>query len=96
MIHMLFMFDRTLNKPEVPAPVLSNSSLLLISYLHANLALLLIQGYTKILRISPYSVRMRENTDKKNSEYGHFLRSVTLIIFDESFKTTVNINNMFY
>ena len=42
---MLFMFDRTLNKPEVPAPVLSNSSLLLISYLHANLALLLIQGY---------------------------------------------------
>ena len=27
-------------------------------------------------RISPYSVRMRENTDHKNSEYGHFLRSV--------------------
>ena len=22
--------------------------------------------------ISPYSVRMRENTDQKNSEYGHF------------------------
>ena len=26
----------------------------------------------------PYSVRMRENTDKKNSEYGQFLRSVSL------------------
>ena len=25
---------------------------------------------------SPYSVRMRENTDQKNSEYGHFSRSV--------------------
>ena len=23
----------------------------------------------------PYSVRMRENTDQKNSEYGHFSRS---------------------
>ena len=31
MICMFFMFDRTLNKPEVPAPVLSNSSLWLIS-----------------------------------------------------------------
>ena len=25
--------------------------------------------------ISPYSVRMRENNDQKNSEYGHFSRS---------------------
>ena len=25
-----------------------------------------------LLRISPYSVRMRENMDQKNSEYGHF------------------------
>ena len=24
-----------------------------------------------------YSVRMRENTDQKNSEYGHFSRSVS-------------------
>ena len=31
--------------------------------------------YGEILRISPYSVRMRENADQKNSEYGHFLRS---------------------
>ena len=31
--------------------------------------------YREILRISPYSVRMRENTDQNNFEYGHFLRS---------------------
>ena len=29
----------------------------------------------RILRISPYSVRMRENRDQNNSEYGRFLRS---------------------
>ena len=29
-----------------------------------------------LLRISSYSVRMRENTNQNNSEYGHFLRSV--------------------
>ena len=33
--------------------------------------------YGEILLISLYSVRMRENTDHNNSEYGHFLRSVT-------------------
>ena len=32
--------------------------------------------YGEILRISPYSVRMRENTDQNNSEYGHFLWNV--------------------
>ena len=32
-------------------------------------------GYGEILRISPYSVRIRENTDQNNSEYGHFSRS---------------------
>ena len=30
----------------------------------------------KILRISPYSVRMQENADQNNSIYGHSLRSV--------------------
>ena len=30
--------------------------------------------YGEILHISPYSVRMRENTDQKNSKYGHFSR----------------------
>ena len=36
--------------------------------------------YGEILLISPYSVRMRENTDQNNSEYGHFLRSE--IVYD--------------
>ena len=36
--------------------------------------------YGEILRISSYSVRMRENTDQKNSEYGHFLRSAYYMI----------------
>ena len=31
--------------------------------------------YGEILRISPYSVPMREKADQNNSEYGHFLRS---------------------
>ena len=31
--------------------------------------------YGEIRSISPYSVRMRENTDQNNSEYGHFSRS---------------------
>ena len=30
----------------------------------------------EILRISPYSVQMRDNADQNNSEYGHFLCSV--------------------
>ena len=38
--------------------------------------------YGDILRISPNSVQMRENTDQGNSEYEHFLRSypVNLLI----------------
>ena len=32
--------------------------------------------YGEIIRISPYSVRLRENTGQTNSEYGHFSRSV--------------------
>ena len=31
--------------------------------------------YGELRSISPYSLRMRENTDQKNSEYGHILRS---------------------
>ena len=31
----------------------------------------------EIRSISPYSVRMRDNTDQKNSEYGHFSRSAS-------------------
>ena len=33
--------------------------------------------YGDILRISPNSVQMRENTDQGNSEYEHFLSSVS-------------------
>ena len=32
--------------------------------------------YGDLLCKSPYSVRMRENADQKNSKYGHFLRCV--------------------
>ena len=31
--------------------------------------------YGEILRMSPYSVRIRENMDQNNSKYGHILRS---------------------
>ena len=31
--------------------------------------------YGEIIRISLYSVRMQENSDQNNSEYGRFLRS---------------------
>ena len=37
--------------------------------------------YGEILRISPYSVRMRENADQKNSEYRCFSRSVSYFHF---------------
>ena len=38
-------------------------------------------AYGEIFRISPYSVRMRENTGQNNSEYGHFLGSIGKVIF---------------
>ena len=34
--------------------------------------------YGEILHISPFSVRIQENADQNNFEYGHFLRSVVL------------------
>ena len=36
--------------------------------------------YGEILHISPYSVRIRENMDKKNSEYGNFSRILYLLL----------------
>ena len=43
----------------------------------------------EILRISPHSVWMRENTDQKNSEYGqHFLRSGMFNVNNQETKTT--------
>ena len=35
----------------------------------------------EIIRISSYSVRMWENADQNNSEYGHFLRSAVFVKF---------------
>ena len=35
--------------------------------------------YEERRSISPYSVRLRENTDQKNSEYGHFSLSDVFI-----------------
>ena len=34
--------------------------------------------YGYLLRKSPYSVQMRENTDQKNSVFGQFLRSAII------------------
>ena len=39
---------------------------------------ILVRIFPHLLRISPYSVRMWENTDQNNSKYGHFLRSERL------------------
>ena len=44
-------------------------------------------GYGEVQSISPYSVRMWENTDQKFSEYGHFLSSV---------KYTVQMNSIYF
>ena len=35
--------------------------------------------YGEILRITSYSVQMRQNTDRKNSVFGHFSRSGNFI-----------------
>ena len=47
-------------------------------------------GCGKIRSISPYSVRMGENTDQNNSEYGHFLHSGNLLKI-AFFRNLVNI-----
>ena len=39
----------------------------------------------EMLRISPYSIRIRENVDQKNAEYGNFLRSAFYLISQSSF-----------
>ena len=36
--------------------------------------------YGEILHASPYSVQMQDNTDQKNSQYKHFLRSVLVLL----------------
>ena len=42
--------------------------------------------YREIQSISPYSIRMWENTDQNKFEYGHFLRSaIVRLIYWKSF-----------
>ena len=47
-----------------------------------------VSQYFILVRISPYSVRMRENTDQNYSEYGYFSRSVcgfcNIVIFEKT------------
>ena len=43
--------------------------------------------------VSPYSVRIWENTDQENSKYGHFLRNETLGIILE---TSIAKTGIFY
>ena len=39
--------------------------------------------YGEILRVPTYSVRIPENTDQNNSEYGHFLRSLVMQLLSQ-------------
>ena len=51
--------------------------------------------YSKILRISPYSIRMQENKDQKKCKYGHFLHSSkqqTHVFLNETFTCWCRIN----
>ena len=42
--------------------------------------------WTKLPRISPYSVPMQENTNQKNSEYRYFWRSESVMILFRNWK----------
>ena len=46
-----------------------------ILYIHCVKSVLIRSEYGEIIRISMYSVWIRENADQNNSEYGHFSRS---------------------
>ena len=50
----------------------------------------------EILRISPYSFRIRKNADRNNSEYGQFSRSVEFGIFFELKKISEEAINMYF
>ena len=39
--------------------------------------------YEEILCISPYSVRMQENKDQNNAEYGHFSGNVSRELYSQ-------------
>ena len=42
-----------------------------------------IRSYSGPYFPAPYAVRMRENSDQNNSEYGHFLRNVIYVIYSD-------------
>ena len=52
--------------------------------------------FRRILRISPYSVRMRENTDQNNSEYGHLLRSVLFLKISRLSELPIDESTLFH
>ena len=41
---------------------------------------------TLLLRITPYLLRMRENTDQKNTDYGHFAHGESFSNLREIFR----------
>ena len=51
--------------------------------------------YGEILRISPYSVRMRENADYNKSEYGHLSRNVSLRLKNHLYVFLKNLTNIY-
>ena len=52
-------------------------------------------AYGEIRRISPHSVRMRENKNQKNSEYGYFSRSVCVTIsFNLIYKHWISVKEI--
>ena len=51
--------------------------------------------YGETRSISPYSVRMRENTDQKNSEYEHFLRSSNTVYKNLTITLSYDISHYF-
>ena len=47
--------------------------------------------YRKMLRVSPYSVWKRENTEQKNSEYRHFSCNASVSLWSTTFYAAVKI-----
>ena len=91
-----FLWKETTHKPlkVAAAKTISPVSMLLVRLASMNVFMpcdnchsvksICIWSFSGPYRISPYSVRMRENTDQKNSEYGHFSGSGEDITFQKS------------
>ena len=90
MMFYSWILDRVLNKTQIPDRYLHwVKSARIRSYLWSVFSRIWTE-YWDILRISPYSVRMRENTGQKNSQYGHSsLREVGDSVFQTCSKLTV-------